>query len=53
LPATQWETLQYLRDSGFPVSREVRYCADLEAALKECGTWIENAIRSSLKWTGW
>jgi DNA ligase (NAD+) len=41
IPTTQWETLQYLRKSGFPVSKEVRYCANLEAALKECESWNE------------
>ena len=45
IPTTQWETLQYLRASGFPVSKEALYCPDLEAALKECDTWAEKRDR--------
>jgi len=31
--ATHWEILEAFRDSGFPVSREVRLCGDLDAAI--------------------
>jgi len=33
-PATQWQTLTYLRDLGFPVSDRAARCASLEQALQ-------------------
>lgn len=33
VPATQWETLNYLRSLGFPVSDGSRYCQSLEEAI--------------------
>ena len=33
-PATQWQTLTFLRELGFPVSDRVARCAGLEEALK-------------------
>ena len=33
-PATQWQTLTFLRELGFPVSDHVARCAGLEEALK-------------------
>ena len=45
VPNTQWETLNYLRASGFPVSKEVRHCANLEDALKECDAWNDKRDR--------
>lgn len=33
-PATQWQTLAYLRDLGFPVSDRAARCASLEQALQ-------------------
>jgi DNA ligase (NAD+) len=35
-PKTQWETLQYLRDMGFPVTDVARYCPDLDCAIQAC-----------------
>ena len=40
-PHTQWETLQYLRDLGFPVSRDVDYCRDIEEVIQVSRTWAE------------
>jgi DNA ligase (NAD+) len=36
LPSTQWETLNYLRDLGFPVAEGATRCADLEEAISAC-----------------
>jgi len=36
LPATQWETLEYLRKLGFPVSDLSQYAPDIEAAINIC-----------------
>jgi DNA ligase (NAD+) len=33
-PRTQWDTLQYLRDLGFPVTSSASYCPDLECAIR-------------------
>jgi len=38
---TQWETLQLLREYGFPVSDICRYCPDFESALKVCAELME------------
>jgi len=35
-PMTQWDTLEYLRALGFPVSSSSRRCLDLEAAIDAC-----------------
>ncbi|MDD5371615.1 MAG: NAD-dependent DNA ligase LigA, partial [Anaerolineaceae bacterium] len=35
-PKTQWDTLQYLRDLGFPVTDVARYCPDLDCAIQAC-----------------
>ncbi len=34
VPSMQWEVIQYLRNLGFPVSEESRYCEGLEQALE-------------------
>ncbi len=34
-PATQWETLAYLRALGFPVTRDAVLCTDLESAIRQ------------------
>jgi DNA ligase (NAD+) len=39
IPSTQWETLQYLKDLGFPVSDQITYCKDLDAVLREGDAW--------------
>jgi DNA ligase (NAD+) len=38
-PATQWETLAYLRALGFPVSRDAGLYPTLDAALDEVQSW--------------
>jgi DNA ligase (NAD+) len=40
IPATQWETLQYLRKLGFPVSDLVEYCPNIDAVMEACQKWI-------------
>ena len=41
LPATQWETLAYLRQLGFPVTDVAQRFADLEAAITYCARYAE------------
>ena len=36
IPATQWETLEYLRALGFPVAASSRHVATLEDAIQIC-----------------
>jgi DNA ligase (NAD+) len=36
LPATQWETLSYLQELGFPVAEGATRCADLDEAITVC-----------------
>jgi len=38
---TQWETLTYLREMGFPVAQESRRFPDLEEAIAYCQEWQE------------
>jgi DNA ligase (NAD+) len=44
IPGTQWETLNYLRELGFPVSEASRYCASLEEAIHLCLETDPNAF---------
>jgi len=46
VPPTQWETLNYFRELGFPVSDRVQYCKDLDSVLKACEKWVQ--IRDEL-----
>jgi DNA ligase (NAD+) len=41
LPTTQLESLQLLKDYGFPVSQYVFHCEDIEEVINICNTWIE------------
>jgi DNA ligase (NAD+) len=41
IPGTQWETLQYLRNLGFPVDHGVAYEENIEEAIAEAEEWIE------------
>lgn len=41
LPATQWDTLEYLRDLGFPVAEEPVLCASVDAVIQEYQRWME------------
>jgi len=36
LPDTQWETLQFLKDVGFPVADASQHCETLEEAIEIC-----------------
>jgi len=38
---TQWEVLAYLRQTGFPVSREVQRFTDLEQTIAYCEAWMD------------
>jgi DNA ligase (NAD+) len=40
-PSTQWETLDFLRELGFPVSEYVGHHSDLEAVISACQGWAE------------
>lgn len=46
VPTTQWETLGYLRQLGFPVAKETALCRDLDEALRVAKDW--EAKRDSL-----
>jgi len=39
LPTTQWQTLSYLRDLGFPVWDGVKTIKNIQDVLDECQTW--------------
>jgi DNA ligase (NAD+) len=41
LPQTQWETLDYLRKLGFPVSGDIKKYGDIEQTAAACEAWIE------------
>lgn len=41
LPATQWDTLDTLRELGFPVADVSEYCEDFNAVLKSCEGWLK------------
>ncbi|MCE1255584.1 MAG: NAD-dependent DNA ligase LigA, partial [Anaerolineae bacterium] len=41
VPSTQSGTLEYLKALGFPVSKEIRHCDNLDEVLVECSTWNE------------
>ncbi len=47
LPATQWETVQYLRALGFPTP-EITHAPDLETAIPHANRWL--ARRSALNY---
>lgn len=40
IPVNQWERLAYLRELGFPVSPDNRYCADLDEVVRVYEDWI-------------
>ena len=42
LPATQWETLLYLRELGFPTPEGATQCADLDQAIAVCQAAAEH-----------
>lgn len=45
LPSTQWERLAYLRDLGFPVSPDNRFCSGLEEVLEAYEEWVARRNR--------
>jgi DNA ligase (NAD+) len=40
LPVSQWETLEYLKELGFPVSKESVLADDIEGAADQYDRWI-------------
>ena len=46
IPDTQWGTLEYLQQLGFPVSPDSRYCENREQMLNHLDEWQE--IRNRL-----
>jgi DNA ligase (NAD+) len=40
IPNTQWETLQYLKALGFPISAANQFCPDFDAVLGALDRWI-------------
>ncbi|MFY9272786.1 MAG: NAD-dependent DNA ligase LigA [Thermacetogeniaceae bacterium] len=39
--STQWEALSLLRDFGFSVQEQSRYCRDIEEVTDCCSEWVE------------
>ena len=39
--STQWEALSLLRDFGFSVQEQSRYCRDIEEVIDCCSEWVE------------
>lgn len=44
VPATQWETLDYLRGLGFPVSGEAVRCMTIDDVIAAYKKWTENRL---------
>lgn len=42
VPATQWDTLAYLRDLGFPVPDNAARYMNIAEVIPACEAWIEN-----------
>lgn len=40
-PLTQWETLDYLSNLGFPVTDIIRHCENIEEAISWCESWFD------------
>ena len=47
LPQTQWETLQYLKDLGFPTSDASQFAETIEKVINNWPDWLDN--RDKLK----
>ena len=41
VPATQWESLEYLKSMGFPVSEYAKFFRDLDDAIDWCESWVD------------
>ena len=39
LPPTQWELLRYLKDLGFPVSKDAELCGSIDDTIRVCEEW--------------
>lgn len=39
IPMTQWRRLEYLRQLGFPVTRNASLQPDLDSAVRDCDAW--------------
>ncbi|MBT3239776.1 MAG: NAD-dependent DNA ligase LigA [Chloroflexi bacterium] len=40
LPPTQSESIQYLKDLGFPVPDNIEYCKTIDEAVEACEAWV-------------
>jgi DNA ligase (NAD+) len=45
---TQWQSLAYMRQMGFPVSNEINHLDDIEAVVAYCEEWME--LRDTLNY---
>jgi DNA ligase (NAD+) len=45
---TQWQSLHYMRQMGFPVSRDINHLDDIEAVVAYCEEWME--LRDTLNY---
>ncbi|NPV56206.1 MAG: NAD-dependent DNA ligase LigA [Anaerolineae bacterium] len=45
VPATQWQTLEYLRRLGFPVTDTAEYCAGIDEVIAGCERWLQQRDR--------
>ena len=41
IPHNQWGLLEYLRNLGFPVTRDATICRNIQEVLQVCDTWME------------
>ncbi|MCX7681436.1 MAG: NAD-dependent DNA ligase LigA [Anaerolineae bacterium] len=41
VPTTQWETLRYLRELGFPVSEQIARFESLDELIAYCEAWVD------------
>ena len=45
LPSSQWETLNLIKDLGFPVTEYVRRIKDLEEVISWCESWVKKKTK--------
>lgn len=45
LPSSQWETLNLIKDLGFPVTEYVRRIKDLEEVISWCESWVKKKAK--------
>lgn len=41
IPSTQWDTLEFLRELGFPVADVSQFCSNFDEVLKSCEDWMK------------